>query len=41
MVGYFEVTSVRIPVGPDLKININEVAKKLSHKTICVVGSIE
>ena len=35
---YFEVTPIRIPLGPDLKLNINEVAKKLSHKTICVVG---
>lgn len=35
---YFEVTPIRIPVGPDLKLNIVEVAKKISCRTICVVG---
>lgn len=35
---YFDVTPVIIPVGPDLKINIAEVANHLSNKTICVVG---
>lgn len=35
---YFEVTPVKVPIGSDLKINVNEVAKKLSARTICVVG---
>jgi glutamate decarboxylase len=35
---YFEVTPVIIPVGPDLKLNIEEVANHLSNNTICVVG---
>jgi len=37
-VKYFEVTPIRIPIGPDLKLDIDEVAKKISCRTICVVG---
>jgi len=35
---YFEVKPIIIPIGSDNKIDVNEVAKKLSDKTICVVG---
>lgn len=35
---YFEVTPIIIPVGPDLKINVAQVADSLSDRTICAVG---
>lgn len=35
---YFEVIPIKIPIGPDNKIDINQVSKRISNKTICVVG---
>lgn len=35
---YFEVTPVKVPIDQNNKININEVAKRLNDRTICVVG---
>lgn len=35
---YFEVKPIKIPVGPNHKLNVKEVEKYLSDKTICVVG---
>lgn len=35
---YFEVKPIIVPIGSDNKIDINEVGKKLSPRTICVVG---
>lgn len=35
---YFEVKPIKVPIGEDNKIDVKEVEKKLSDKTICVVG---
>ncbi|MGO5059247.1 glutamate decarboxylase [Clostridium sporogenes] len=35
---YFEVKPIIIPVGSDNRINFVEVARKISDRTICVVG---
>lgn len=35
---YFEVKPIKVPIGQDNRIDLREVEKKLSDKTICVVG---